>query len=196
MRGHIESSIKSLGWAMHGVCLICVAGFVAAFSWFVLKPLVEQEQICQQRIAQLEDLLVKSPKVRQENRAFHAELASLKHSVEETQRRLPHELREHEFIEQVRQVATKSGMEVGDYQMGLVTELESYSQAELTFQCKGSFASICQFLHDIDHLARITEIANLQIESADNFHSYPIQVTFVLYFGGVTHDRSMKGEVL
>ena len=80
--------------------------------------------------------------------------------------------------------------------MGMISELESYSQAELTFQCKGSYASICQFLHEIDHLARITEISNLQIESADNFHSYPLQVTFVLYFGGATHDRSMKGEVL
>ena len=153
-------------------------------------------RLCEQRIAQLETLLVKSPRVRQENRAFHAELASLRHSVEETQRRLPHELREHEFVEQVRQVASQSGIELGDYQMGMISELESYSQAELTFQCKGSYASICQFLHEIDHLARITEISNLQIESADNFHSYPLQVTFVLYFGGATHDRSMKGEVL
>lgn len=196
MRNPVENSIKTLGWLLHGAGLLCVAGIVAAYGWFVLRPLVEHEQLCQVRIAQLEDLLIQTPKVRQENRAYNAELASLKHSVEETQRRLPPELREHEFVEQVRQVATKAGMEVGDYQMGLITELESYSQAELSFQCKGSYASICQFLHEIDHLARITEISNIQIESADNFHSYPIQVTFVLYFGGTTHDRSMKGEVL
>jgi Tfp pilus assembly protein PilO len=181
---------------MHGAGLLCVASVVAAYGWFVIKPLVEHERLCQQRIAQLETLLAKTPKVRQENRAFHAELASLRHTVEETQRRLPTELREREFVAQVRQVAAKSGMEVSDYQMGLTTELESYSQAEVTFQCKGSYASICQFLDEIDHLARITEISNLQIESADNFHSYPIQVTFVLYFGGRTHDRSMKGDVL
>jgi Tfp pilus assembly protein PilO len=181
---------------LHGAGLLCLTVIVGAYGWLVLKPLVAHEQLCQQRIGQLETLLVSTPKVRQENRAFHAELASLKHTVEQTQRRLPRELREHEFIEQVRLVAGKSGIEVSDYQIGLTTELESYSQTELTFQCKGSYASICQFLDEINHLARITEISNLQIESADNFHSYPIQVSFVLYFGGVTHDRSMKGEVL
>jgi Tfp pilus assembly protein PilO len=196
MRNPVENSIKTLSWLLHITGLLSTAGLVAAYSWFVLKPLVDHEHVCEQRIVQLEALLAKSPKVRQENRAFHAELASLKHSVEETQRRLPPQLCEHEFVEQVRLVATKAGVEVGDYQMGLITELESYSQAELSFQCKGSYASICRFLDEIDHLARITEISNLQIESADNFHSYPIQVTFVLYFGGATHDRSMKGRVL
>jgi Tfp pilus assembly protein PilO len=196
MQSRIENSINTLRWALHGACLVCVAGLVAAYGWFVFKPLMEKEQVCQLRITQLKELLVKTPRVRQENRAFHAELAALKHTVEETQRRLPRELREHEFVEQVRQVAAKTGIEIDDYQLGLVTELESYSQAEITFQCQGSYASICQFLDEIDHLARITEISNLQIESADNFHSYPVQVTFVLYFGGATHDRSMKGEVL
>lgn len=196
MQSRIESSINTLGWILHGACFVCVVGFVATYGWFVFKPLMDHEQICQHRIAQLKELLAKTPQARQENRAFHAELASLKHTVEETQRRLPHELCQHEFAEQVRHIANKTGMEVGDYQMGLITELESYSQAEMTFQCKGSFASICQFLDEIDHLARLTEISSLQIESSDNFHSYPVQVTFVLYFGGVTHDRSMKGEVL
>jgi Tfp pilus assembly protein PilO len=196
MLSRSKNSINKLRWAMHVVCFVCVVGFVAAYGWFVFKPLREHEQACQQRIAHLKQLLVQAPKVRQENRAFHAELTSLKHTVEETRRRLPQKIQEHEFIEQVRQVATKLGMEVGDYQLGLVTELQSYSQAEVTFQCKGSYASICQFLDEIDHFARITEISNLQIESGDNFHSYPLQVTFVLYFGGSTHDRSMKGDVL
>jgi Tfp pilus assembly protein PilO len=196
MHNRSESSINKLGWAMHGVCLVCVAGIVAAYGWFVFMPLKEYEQDCQQRIVQLQELLVHTPKVRQENRAFNAELASLKHTVEETQRRLPQELREHEFMDQVKQVANTSGMEVVNYQLGLTTELESYSQVEVTFQCKGSYASICQFLDEIDHLSRITEVANLQVESADNFHSYPMEVTFVLYFGGATHDRSRKGDVL
>lgn len=196
MTNPVQNSIKTLSWLLHGISIVCVGSILAAYGWFVLKPLIESEQVCRQRIGQLETLLVRAPKVRQENRAFNAELASLKHTVEETQRRLPSELREHEFVEQIRAVAADSNMNIGDYQLGLTTELESYSQTELTLQCTGSYASICRFLDKIDHLARITEISNLQIESNDNFHSYPVQVTFVLYFGGVTHDRSMKGDVL
>lgn len=191
-----DNSIATLGWLLHAAGLMGIATAVVAYVWFVLVPLNQRQQQCELRVAQLEELLAKSPQVRHVYHDFQAELATLKSSVAETQRRLPAELREHEFIEQLRQAATKTGIEFGDYQIGTATELESYSQAELSIQCSGSYGSICRFLDEIDHLARITEISNLQIESGDNFDSYPVQITFVLYFGGATHDRSRKGEVL
>jgi Tfp pilus assembly protein PilO len=196
MRNTIERSIKTLDWLSHGVGILCMLALVGSYSWLVLKPLSQRQELCQQRISQLQGMLLKAPEVRKDNVAYRAELASLKQSIEDTQRRLPPELREQEFIDQMRQIAAKSGVEFGAYQMGSITQLASYSQAELTLQCKGSYASICRFLDEIDQIARITEISNLQIEAGDNFHTYPLQVTFVLYFGGSTHDRNMRGEVL
>jgi Tfp pilus assembly protein PilO len=196
MRSPIEHKITTLGWALHGVGVIVLGALLLSYVCFVWKPISERRQLCEQRITQLEQLLKRSPQVRKENQTHRAELASLKKSVEETQRRLPQELREHEFLEQARAIAGKTGVEMKDYQMGAVEQMESYSRAQLTFQCHGSFASICRFLDEIDHLARITEVASLEIESADNFNRYPLQVTFVLYFGGASHDRSRRGDVL
>jgi Tfp pilus assembly protein PilO len=196
MRISIEKQILTLGWVLHGVGVIVMGAVLFAYFWFVWQPISQRHQFCDQRIAQLEHLLKRAPQVRTENQTHKTELASLKQSVEETQKRLPKDLREHEFLEQAREIARKAGVEIQNYQMGAVEQLESYSQAQLTFQCLGSFDSICQFLDEIDHLARITDVANLQIETSDNFSRYPLQVTFVLYFGGSTHDRRMRGDVL
>ena len=196
MRPSIEKQMTALGWLLHGVGVATVIAVVGAYLWFVAMPLSERKASCQQRIEQLESMLGKATQVQTDHNTFKTELASLKQSVEETQRRLPRELREEEFLAQVREVATKTGIELGQYQLGMVEDLESYSKANLTFQCHGNFASICRFLDEVDHFARITEISNLQIETSDNFNRYPLQVTFVLYFGGSNHDRSMSGEVL
>lgn len=196
MRPSLEKQISTLGWLWHGVGGATVIAVIAAYLYFVAMPLAAKEDMSQHRIMQLEAMLHKANQVQSDHKALQTELISLKQSVEETQRRLPRELREDEFLTEVRQVATKTGIELGQYQLGMVEEMESYSKAELTFQCHGNFASICRFLDEIDHFARITEISNLQIETSDNFHRYPLQVTFVLYFGGSNHDRSMSGEVL
>lgn len=196
MRKLIEKQMTTLGWVLHGVGMLTAALLVGAFFQFGLWPLTENKQLREQRISQLESMLAKASQTQAEHHDRQIELVSLKESVAETQRRLPAELREHEFLDQVRTVASTTGIELGEYHLGDIVELESYCKAELTFQCHGSFASICQFLDEIDHLARITEISNLQLETTENFNRYPLQVTFVLYFGGVTHDRNMRGDVL
>ncbi len=196
MRKKNDKQIATLNWCLHGVGLVILIACVGTFVKFVVSPLAANRQVAQQRITQLEALLARAPKVQREHQALKASLAELRESVAETQQRLPSEMREHEFLDQVRSAAQSTGIQLGEYQLGTVEELASYSKAELTFACEGSFASICKFLDQIDHLARITEIRNLQIQSTDNFNRYPVQVTFVLYFGGATHDRNMRGDVL
>lgn len=196
MRRTIEKQVSALGWALHAVGVTILSVCVAAYLWFVAMPLHEQHKLSESRIDQLQTMLSKSMQVHREHDKLHDELMSLKKSVEETQKRLPRELGEGQFLEQVRAVAERMGVEVGEYHLGTTEDLESYSKAELTLQCHGNYASICRFLDEIDHFARLTEVSNLQIESTDNFNRYPFQVSFVLYFGGSNHDRSMRGEVL
>jgi Tfp pilus assembly protein PilO len=195
MRRSIEKQVSALGWMLHGLGVAMLALGVFAFLWFVAMPLHARQELSESRSTQLEVMLSKSSQIHHQHEELQVELASLKKSVEETQKRLPRELGEGAFLEQVRQVAVRTGIELGEYQLGTTEELESYSKAQLTFQGHGNYASICRFLDEIDHLASLTEVSNLQIESADNFNSYPFQVTFVLYFGGSNHDRSMRGDV-
>lgn len=196
MRRSIEKQILTLGWMLHGLGVALLALSVLAYGWFLAMPLNAQQELSESRISQLQAMLSKSKQVRREHTKLHHELDSLKKSVEETQKRLPRELGESEFLEQVRAVAVRSGVELGEYHLGTIVQLESYSKAELTLQCQGNYASICRFLDEIDHFARLTEVSTLQIESTDNFNRYPFQVSFVLYFGGSNHDRSMREEVL
>jgi Tfp pilus assembly protein PilO len=192
----IEKQISALGWMLHGAGLTVLVLTVLCYAWFVAIPLNSRQELSESRINQLQAMLGKSRQVHRDHEKLHHELSSLKKSVEETQKRLPRELGEAQFLEQVRAVAIRTGIEMGEYHLGTIEELESYSKAQLTLQCQGNYASICRFLDEIDHFARLTEVSSLQIESSDNFNRYPFQVSFVLYFGSSNHDRSMRGDVL
>ncbi|QEG34199.1 Pilus assembly protein, PilO [Bythopirellula goksoeyrii] len=196
MRNSQDRQIASLGWALHGAGCLLVVASVGAYIALVTRPLNAQMDQGTFRVEQLKELLDRSPQVRLAYSKNKEEFRSLKESVEETLLRLPKELEEMEFIGQINSVAQTSGIEIVGYQMGPVEQLESYSRAEITFQCSGSFASICMFLDKVDHLPRLTEVSRLEIESEQNLERYPVQVNFVLYFGGTSHDRSMRGEDL
>ena len=192
----LDNHIRSLGWALHGAGCLAAFAVVGAYYGFVTLPLngeMEQDAL---RVVQLEALNARAPEVRRTYRLKQAELRSLEESVADTLLRLPAKLDEQEFLEQVKLVAQASDIEVVGSQIGLAEQLESYSKAEVTFQCHGSFASICRFLDGISHLPRLTEVARLQIETDKNVERYPVQVTFALYFGSTSHDRSRSGEAL
>ncbi len=195
MHNKTDKQIARLNWCLHGAGLVILVVCLGAFVQIALKPLAASRAAAESRVDQLEALLARAPQVQHEHQTLRASLAELKESVATTHQRLPSEMREHEFLDQVRTAAQTTGIELGEYQLGTVEDLASYSKVELTFACEGSFASICRFLDQIDHLARIAEVSNLQIQSADNFNRYPHQVTFVLYFGGAAHDRTMRGDV-
>lgn len=196
MRNSQDKQVELLGWALHAAGCLTVIAIVGAYFAFVTRPLNAQMDQCDIRVSQLKLLHERGPQVRAAYSQSQEELQSLKESVEETLLRLPENLEDEEFIAQVKSVALATGVEIVGYQMGSTEQLTSYSKAELTFQCNGSFASICRFLDEVDHLPRLTEVSRLEIETDKNLERYPLQVDFVLYFGGSSHDRSMRGGVL
>jgi len=189
MKPSLPTRPNSTNWLLHIAGLSILSVTAGGYYAFVYNPLVEANEHRSQRITQLERLLSASTEVEQQHEALRQELRTLKHSVETTHRRLPSDLQEGEFISEVQEIANSVGLEIEDYHLGEWEELANYSKAEVSLQCRGSYASICKFLDAIDHLARITEISTLELASHHNFESYPVYVTFVLYYGATAHDR-------
>ena len=135
MRPSIEKQISALGWVLHGVGLAVAVVVIAALHLVRGSDrLRKTRMICQQRIDQLEAMLKLADHEFKRTQEIQTELVSLKQSVEETQRRLPRELSEDEFLAQVRQDGQRrQASSCGEYQLGLVDDLESYSKARLDF---------------------------------------------------------------
>jgi Tfp pilus assembly protein PilO len=119
-------------------------------------------------------------------------LQGLQRTATETHQRLPALPLDREFVSEVRQVADRVGMEILDHRLSPQQKVATHSQTEVSFRCRGSYASICKFLSEIEQLARLTKVSKLELESDDYLDRYPFQVSFVLYYGLATNDTNER----
>ena len=103
-------------------------------------------------------------------------------------RRLPHEMEKDQFEQSIREAADKAGFDLEIATWNSPTPTPTHSLAEVTVHGVGSFASICQLLDEINQLARITKISQLELKTDSKPNSYPLQVTFVLVYGIGSND--------
>ena len=176
----------ALSLHLAGVTVLALA--IGGFYALVLLPLQQKQAEYSARSEQLDMLLVNTGTEASDYRRLRDELASMNDSVAEMHRQLAGQSSETAVIEQLSQLASDVDLEVLDYQVGLTQSLPSHSQTSVDFRCHGSYASICRFLQKAEQLTRTTKLSKFELNAKEKSHGYPIQLTFVLYSGGKSHD--------
>ncbi len=173
-----------------------VALTIGAFYALVYQPLLSKQAGHVSRSEQLDLLLVKTGTEGAEYRRLRNQLSEMKASITKLHRHLSDHPSESTVIEELNGIAEDVGLEVLDYQIGLTEEQLSYSQTEIEFRCHGSYASICRFLQQAEQLTETTKLSKFELTSEVNSRGYPIQLTFILYSEGQSHDTKEKRGVL
>jgi len=182
--------------SLHLASLAVVALTLGTFYALVYQPLQRKYAGHVSRTEQLDLLLVKTGTEGAEYRRLRNRLSEMKTSVSKLHRQLADHPSESIVIEELNDIADEVGLEVLDYQIGLKEEQPSFSQTEIEFSCHGSYASICQFLQQAEQLTETTKLAKFELTSEANSRGYPIQLTFILYSEGRSHDTKERRGVL
>jgi len=169
---------------------------LGAFYALIYQPLQRKHAGHVSRTEQLDLLLVRTGTKGAEYRQLRNRLSEMKAKVTKLRSQLANHPSESKVIEELSDIADEVGLEVLDYQIGLKEEQQSFSQIEIEFRCHGSYASICQFLQQTEQLTETTKLSKFELNSEMNSRGYPIQLTFVLYSEGQSHDTKEKRGVL
>ncbi len=174
------------------VVVLTVGGFYA----LVYQPLQRKQAEHVSRTEQLDRLLVRTGTEGSEYRQLRNELSEMKESVEKLRLHLASHSSETGVIETLSGIAAEVDLEILDFQIGLTESLLTHSQTEVEFRCHGSYASICRFLEKAEQLTKTTKLSKFELQSEENSRGYPIQLTFVLYSEGQSHDTKEKRGTL
>ena len=179
----------NLDWGLHALGATLILILCACFYKFVYCSLLEDKLASIQRAQQLEMLLTSADSVQSEYLSLRNELQELKKAVAETRSRLPRNIEEEEFLAQTQQAAKDVGLQIIHYHSELNENSIGLQSAEIRLTCIGSYASTCRFLEKVNQFARVIETAKLSVESDVNSDRYPVQISFVLYYGAESHDK-------
>jgi len=182
--------------SLHLAGAAAVALAMGIFYLAVYWPLENQAIAHETRAEQIDALFAHSPAVARKYRELRDRLASVQASVDQLHLQLAHQQTEKTAIDSLTEIAKNTNLEIIDYDLGHSQRLAAYSVTELELQCHGSYDSICRFLAQAEQFTKTAKLSRFELGSAANFERYPIQLTFVLYSEGQSHDTKEGRGVL
>ena len=183
-------------WSMHLAGVTVIVLVLGGFYALIYQPLQRKQATHIDRTEQLEQLLSQSGTDGREYRQLRALLTKMQGSLADLRQEHNIDPQAETWIDSIRRVAAKADLKVLDSQIGETTTSPTHSQTEIEFRCLGSYASICQFLEQAEQLTRTVKLSNLELEAGEKSNEYPVQLTFVLYSKGKSHDTKEKRGVL
>ena len=177
--------IKSHGrfaWILHGFGLLGVVCAVAIAYFIFFRPMDGQRQSFAERTTKLEKLLSTADQVRTDHRRRRVSLTKVQLRAEALARRVTAQPREDEFLRQVATAAKSTGVSLKTFNPGPHQDKNGYSQMTIDLSGQGSYAGICGFLDDVDHLPRLSKVSQLTVSPSEAEESYPFTLTLVVYY--------------
>ncbi|MCH7726757.1 MAG: type 4a pilus biogenesis protein PilO [Planctomycetes bacterium] len=176
-----KTRLGRFGWLLHGVGFAVVASCAVLAFKVSLSPMDTQES--NERIESLRQLLGEAGQVQKEHSNLTQTLKATERRATEIRQRIPDHPNEADFLKKITEAAEAKGLVISEYRRGVLRTEETHSQLDVQVIGEGSYRSICEFVDQVAALSRISKVKTLHINRIDNDQAYPVEITFVLYFG-------------
>jgi Tfp pilus assembly protein PilO len=90
-------------------------------------------------------------------------ILTLQQAIESVQVKLPASAEETQFLQQLSERATATGVALGEFRPGSVTNRRNHKEIELRLRGTGTYAAVARWLHSLRDIPRIVRIADLNI---------------------------------
>ena len=183
-------------WLVHVVGAAIVLGAGGAIYHGVYAGMERDIVSLKERIERTRELAANSAQAEAANRQLRERLGELRQAVDRTRRRLPARVGPASFVEQATRLAEDHGLEVKSTQTGVPQHYESHSTVDVSYSLSGSYASIVRCLAGIDQLSQLSRVTSLKWDRAGDPASYPVHVTFQLYYRTDPNDKDEQRRAL
>ncbi len=185
-----EHELRWLGMGCHAAGILVLVSAAGIYHATLRSFAISQEQVNQSEIIELETQRERASGIRSEHEQLTRSLADIEERAERIRQRIPDEPSEAEFLRQITNAANSEGLEIRDYNVGLVSGSITHSQVDVRLACQGNYAAVCGFLEYLAKLPRITTVQRLQVMSNLTDDSYPVEISLWLYFGAKASNKS------
>ena len=171
-------------WALGLHCaglLIAVAagGFMLSG---IIFPLMQQNSEIVGKEAKLRKVLELDEIVTRENERLTMTLGEADQKIQSLIDRIPNVARESDFLGQITTLAKEVGVEIMDYRPGQVSAKDEYHEMTLTLTSNGSYEGVCNFLHRLHNLPRLSRANKMAILPLDGGKACSLNMTLTIYF--------------
>ncbi len=177
-----EQKLSKRAWGLHfGGLVIAVAGCGVMLTGVILPLRAQNAELVLQG-SELRKILDFETNVTQEHERLTVVLDEADQKIKSLLDRIPNVARESDFLGQVTTLAKDVGVEIMDYHPGNVSAKEEYHEMSLTLTSQGSYEGVCDFLHRLQGLPRLSRANKLSILPLQDGATYSLNMTLTIFF--------------
>lgn len=178
-----EKAMRVFRLAVHAIGGTVVLSIAVSAALLAYAPAEAALATLDREIDDARKFLSHGERLREESDELHKHLAEMEEQFEAAVTRIPDAAGETEFLGQISELASRSGIEILDYRPGEVVERERYNEIQITVAAEASYVSLCRFLHGLKGLDRLCQIVTLNVtESSNTTGVYPVNMTVAVFF--------------
>lgn len=189
-----ERKLATWSWLFHAIGAAVTGVLLLGTVFLVIQPMDRRESDLKHQAAELTATLAAEDAVTAEHESLVAELLAADDMVEKLLNRIPAVPRESDFLGQITTLADEVGLSIVDYRPGSATEKKGYKQMTLTLSSDGSYESVCNFLHQIHQLPRLSRVLALDIAPVADGDVYKMMMTLTIFFAPDSHLSAERPE--
>lgn len=136
-----------------------------------------QEQLNSDRqVLELKDAIVRTQETAE------CELFAMTERLDELTDMIPETPQESRFLAQLSQLAESACLQISDFRPGPAEDGETLKRIEVRLSGTGSYVCLCEFLHGLDSLPRLTHVSELIVSPVNADGVYPISMSLAIFF--------------
>jgi Tfp pilus assembly protein PilO len=178
-----ERRIKTICRGIDAVGALLACGIFAGSSLLIDGVIAPQLQQAQSKSEALRRFIRGGATLKSEHHALAAREAEVEQRMANSRAKIPERPSESEFLAQLTNLASASGLSIRDYAPGATTRLPEHHAVEVEVSAEGDHAGLCRFLDGLPRLARLCRVTGLDVEAPKHDASkYPIRLRIEIFF--------------
>lgn len=177
-----ERKLRKWGWGLHLGGLLIAGGSCGLMFRTVIFPLMQENTEVVAREVELRKILDLDATLIQEHQRLTQILEEADQKIKSLLDRIPNVARESDFLGQITTLAKEVGVEIMDYHPGQISEKDDYHEMTLTLTSQGSYEGVCNFLHRLHNLPRLSRANKMSVLPVFDGNTCSLDMTLTIYF--------------
>lgn len=173
---------KQLKIASHAIGLLVLSLILSLGYFFNLTTTEDQLVTLQEDVNSDRQVLELSDAIVRTKETAECELFAMSQRLDELTDMIPETPQESRFLAQLSQLAESACLQISDFRPGPVEDDEALKRIEVRLSGAGSYICLCDFLHGLHSLPRLTHVSELAISPINEEGVYPISMSLAIFF--------------
>lgn len=182
-----DQNLFMLAWSIHGIGVLVVIGATLLARLIVVAPIQQQRNDLATEVVETNKIAKTALSIRTDFEKTKQEIVKAEQRVATLRKRIPQQLNERQFLNDLSRLADEEGVALLDLRPGTVSREAEYSEMPIQLTIRATYPRLCRLLLGIAQMQRLVAVSEIHISSTPDTDFHTAEIELVIYYSQTDH---------